>query len=49
MGAIRVRSIVVIALLVSLWPCSDWEQVLRALGFNIDSGGALPEVVDDFM
>jgi hypothetical protein len=49
MRATKVRSIVVVAVLVSVWTCSGWAQALRAVGFNVESGGARPEVVADLI
>jgi hypothetical protein len=49
MSACGVRSIVMVAMLVSLWTCAGWGQALRVVGFNVESGGAQPDVVDDLI
>jgi endonuclease/exonuclease/phosphatase family metal-dependent hydrolase len=49
MPATWVRSIVVVAMLVSLWTGAGWAQAPRVAGFNVESGGARPDVVDDFI
>jgi hypothetical protein len=49
MNARGVRSIVMVAMLVSLWTCAGWAQALRVVGFNVESGGARPDVVDDLI
>jgi hypothetical protein len=43
MRTTRVRSIVVVALLVSLWAGAGWAQALRVVGFPVESGDARPE------
>jgi hypothetical protein len=43
------RLVVVIAMLVSLWTSASWAQTLQAVGFNVESGGARPDVVDDLI
>jgi hypothetical protein len=40
------RGVIVIAALVSLWTTAGWAQALRVVGFNVESGGARPDVVD---
>jgi hypothetical protein len=47
MSAIRSRAVVVVVMLVSLWSGAGWAQALRVVGFNVESGGARPDVVDD--
>jgi hypothetical protein len=42
-------STVVVAILFSLWTGIGWAQALRVVGFNVESGGARPEVVDDLI
>ena len=49
MRATWVRSIVVVAVLVSLWTGIGWAQALRVVGFNVEFGGARPDVVDDLI
>jgi hypothetical protein len=39
----------VIAMLVSLWTGAGWVQALRVVGFNVESGGASPDVVVDLI
>jgi len=39
--------VVVIAALVSLRTGAGWAQVLQMVGFNMESGGARPDVADD--
>jgi hypothetical protein len=47
--ATGVRSIIVVAVLVSLWTGAGWTQALRVVGFNVESSGARPDVVDDLI
>ena len=49
MSAAKRRIVVVIAMLVSLWTGAGWAQTLRVVGFNVESGGARPDVVDDLI
>ena len=49
MSVIKMRAVVVIAVLVSLWTGLGWAQALRVVGFNVESGGARPDVVDDLI
>jgi hypothetical protein len=49
MQASKMRSIMAVALLVSLWPGTSWAQALRAVGFNVESGWARSDVVDDLI
>jgi hypothetical protein len=48
-SATKRRMVVVIAVLVSLWTGVGWAQALRVVGFNVESGGAPPDVVDDLI
>jgi hypothetical protein len=41
------RLVVVIAAPVSLWTGAGRVQTLRVVGFNVESGGARPDVVAD--
>jgi hypothetical protein len=43
------RVFVVIAILCSAWAGLGWAQALRVVGFNVESGGARPDVVDDLV
>jgi hypothetical protein len=47
MSLIKVRPFVVVAVLFSVWTGLGWAQTLRVVGFNGESGGARPDVVDD--
>jgi hypothetical protein len=49
MSATRMRAVVVVAIVISLWTGASWAQALRVVGFNVESGGARPEVVDDLI
>jgi endonuclease/exonuclease/phosphatase family metal-dependent hydrolase len=49
MSAAKRHIVVVIAMLVSLWTGAGWGQTLRVVGFNVESGGARPDVVDDLV
>src|SRR5687767_8493526 len=49
MSATKRRMVVVIAVLVSLWKGAGWAQALGVAGFNVESGGARPDVVDDLI
>jgi hypothetical protein len=44
MRASKIHSIVVVGLLISLWTCAGWPQALRVVGFNVESGGARPDM-----
>lgn len=37
------------AILIVVWTCIGWAQALRIVGFNVESGGARPDVVDDLI
>jgi len=43
------RAVIVATILISLWTSLGWSQVLRVVGFNVESGGARPDVVDDLI
>ncbi len=43
------RLFVVVALLCSAWAGLGWTQTLRVVGFNVESGGACPDVVHDLI
>jgi hypothetical protein len=43
------RVFVVVALLCSAWAGLGWTQTLRVVGFNVESGGACPDVVHDLI
>jgi hypothetical protein len=49
MRVIRIRLLVVGVFLLSLWTVLGWAQALRVVGFNVESGGARPDVVDDLI
>jgi hypothetical protein len=49
MQATKRRIVVVIAMLISVWTGVGWAQALRVVGFNVESGGARPDVVDDLI
>jgi hypothetical protein len=49
MKATRIRSIVVMVVLVSLWACPGWAQALRVVAFNVESGRARPEAVGELI
>jgi hypothetical protein len=49
MQAIWIRAVVIVAMLTSVWTGAGWAQALRVVGFNVESGGALPDVVDDLI
>jgi len=36
-------------MLASVWTGAGWAQALRVVGFNVESGGARPDVVDDLI
>jgi hypothetical protein len=45
----KIRVFVVVAILCSVWAGPGWAQALRVVGFNVESGGAHPDVVDDLI
>jgi endonuclease/exonuclease/phosphatase family metal-dependent hydrolase len=45
----KIRAVIVAAILVSLWTGLGWAQALRVVGFNVESGGARPDVLDDLI
>ena len=49
MQATWIRAIVVVAMLVGCWTGGGWAQALRVVGFNVESWGAHPDVVDDLI
>ena len=49
MQAIWIRAVIVVTMLASVWTGAGWAQALRVVGFNVESGGARPDVVDDLI
>jgi hypothetical protein len=49
MSMTKIRLFVVVAILCSAWAGLGWTQTLRVVGFNVESGGARPDVVDDLI
>jgi hypothetical protein len=49
MSVRKMRAVIAVAFVLSLWTGAGWAQVLRVVGFNVESGGARPEVVDDLI
>ena len=49
MQAIWIGAVIVVTMLASLWTGAGWAQALRVVGFNVESGGARPDVVDDLI
>jgi hypothetical protein len=45
----KIRLFVVVGILCSAWAGLGWTQTLRVVGFNVESGGARPDVVDDLI
>jgi hypothetical protein len=43
------RVFVLVAILCSAWAGLGWAQTLRVVGFNVESGGARPDIVDDLI
>ena len=49
MSMTKIRLFVVVAILCSAWAGLGWTQTLRVVGFNVESGWARPDVVDDLI
>jgi hypothetical protein len=49
MSVTRRRTVVVVALVISLWACRGWAQALRVVGFNVESAGVCSDGVNDLI
>jgi hypothetical protein len=47
MSVSKVRLCTLVAVLCIVWTGLGWSPSLTVVGFNVESGGARPDVVDD--